>query len=319
MLDLDRYKSFFGYAAGTTGGLRGDVVRCASGDQVQAALDAKGDAPLTILITSPITGANSKPHQIDVSGIRDLTILGDGEGLDATNVGIRINKNSENIILFNLKIGKVEEGPKDAIGIEGNCRNIVLLHCDLYGDMKADKDYYDGLLDTKRGAERIAAVLCKFHDHHKACLNGASDNDAGNRFLTIAYSWFDNIGSRCPSVRHGEAHVAGCLLTRIEASGVNCRMGARVHIEGTTFIQAHDPVCALDSREPGFWNIVDSQAIDCSWGKASSRERLATDWASTTDFRVPYTMPMLPRAQAAEFVRAHAGLLPPGRVVPLPG
>jgi pectate lyase len=319
MLDLDRYKSFFGYAAGTTGGLGGPVVRCATGDEVQAALEAKGQAPLTIFITGTVTGANSKAPQIDVSGIRDLTIMGDGEGLDATNVGIRINKGSENIILFNLRIGKIEEGPKDAIGIEGDSRHVVLVHCDLYGDMAADKDFYDGLLDTKRGAERIAAVLCKFHDHHKACLNGSSDRDSGNRLITFAYSWFDRIGSRCPSVRFGEAHVAGCLLTDVEGSGVNCRMGAKVLIEGTTFRRVHDPVCALDSREPGLWTLVDSQAIECNWGRVSARERLATDWASTTEFRVPYTLPMLPRAEAEAFVRRHAGLLPPGAVVPLPG
>jgi pectate lyase len=319
MLDLDRYKPFFGYAAGTTGGQGGPVVRCATGDAVQAALEAKGNAPLTIFITDTITGANSQAPQIDISGVRDLTIMGDGQHLDATNVGIRINKGSENIILFNLKIGRIEEGQKDAVGIEGDCKNIVLLHCDLYGDTGADKDYYDGLMDTKRGAERIAAVLCKFHDHHKACLNGASDRDEGSRRITFAYSWFDKLGSRCPSVRFGEAHVAGCLLTDVESSGVNCRMGAQVLIEGTTFERVHDPVAALDSREPGFWNLVDSQAIDCSWGKAKARERLATDWRSTTDFRPSYRMPMLPRAQAAAFVRANAGLLPPGKVITMPG
>jgi pectate lyase len=318
---LDRYKHLFGYAAGTTGGLGGRTVNCATGDEVQAAINAKGEEPLIINLTGAISGANTKAAQIDISGKRDITLMADGEGQDFSGVGIRINKASSNIILFNLKGGQISEGGKDCIGIEGDCHHIVGLHLDLSGDMSKGKDYYDGLADTKRGSHSIAFVLCKFSNHHKACLNGYSDKDSENadRKLTFALCWWDNCGSRCPSVRYGEAHVWGCLLTDIETSGVNCRMGAQVLIEATTFDKVHNPICALDSAKPGFWNIVDCAAPNCTWGKPSANEPLAVDMKPTCDFRPPYTMPAITRARAAGLVQEAAGLLPPGKVVALPG
>jgi pectate lyase len=317
--DLDFYDRLFGYAQGTTGGEGGPIVTCTTGDEIAAALKAKdGDAPLIIFIPGGISGANTAPKQIDLSEVKNVTVMGDGQGEDVTGVGFRVNKGSENILFFNLKIGRIDEGGKDGIGIEGDCSRIVALHCDLYGDMAKSKDHFDGLLDTKRGAERIAAVLCKFHDHHKACLNGMSDSDKGVRKVTFALCHWDNVGSRCPSVRFGEAHVFGCLLTDVETSGINCRMGAKVCIEATTFDKVHNPVCALDSKEPGYWNLIDSAAMDCTWGKPG-KEPLAIDWTSTTDFRPPYDMPALSRAQAAAIVQTFAGLLPPGRSVTLPG
>jgi pectate lyase len=294
-------------------------VRCATGDEVQAAFNAKGDRPLIVVLTGTIDGANTKAAQIDISGKHDWTIMADGVGQDVAEVGFRVNKGSSNGIFFNLKAGQAKEGPKDVIGIEGDCHHIVVLHCDLAGDMAKGKDYYDGLLDTKRGSHSIAAVLCKFHDHHKACLQGYSDSDKGDRRVTFALCHWDKIGSRCPSVRYGEAHVWGCLLTDVETSGINCRMGAKVCIEATTFDKVHNPVCALDSKEPGYWNIIDSAAMACSWGKPSAKEPLAVDMKSKTDFRPPYAMPAITRGQAAAVVQQGAGLLPPGVVLALPG
>jgi pectate lyase len=318
---LARYQHFFGYAEGTTGGTGGDIVRCATGDEVQAAFNAKGDRPLIVVLTGTIDGANTKAAQIDISNKHDWTIMADGVGQDVAEVGFRVNKGSSNGIFFNLKAGQAKEGPKDVIGIEGDCHHIVLLHCDLSGDMAKGKDYYDGLFDTKRGSHSIAAVLTKFQNHHKACLNGYSDSDSQNadRKVTFALCHWDNIGSRCPSVRYGEAHVWGCLLTDVETSGVNSRMKAKVCVEATTFDNVHNPVCALDSKEPGFWNIIDSAYLNCSWGKTSAKEPLAVDMKSTTDFRPPYAMPALSRSQAAAMVQQGAGLLPPGVVLPLPG
>jgi hypothetical protein len=79
-----------------------------------------------------------------------------------------------------------------------------------------------------------------------------------------------------------------------------------------------NPVCALDSKEPGFWNLIDSTAMNCSWGKPG-KEPLAIDWTSTMAFRPPYGMPAMSRAQAGAIVQTPAGLLPPRSVVTLLG
>ncbi|MFH5927161.1 hypothetical protein [Roseomonas xinghualingensis] len=315
--DLDFYDPLFGYAAGTTGGEGGPIVTCTSLAEAQAAIDKSDGSPLIVFLAGEITGKDD----LLVKGKKNLTILGDGASSFMNGVGIRLVQ-SENVILFNLRIAKVKAGAKDAIGMETDCARVVALHCDLSGDMDAGKDTYDGCFDGKRGTEKYAIVLSKTHDHHKAWLQGYSDSDTkpdAVREFTAALNLVKNVGSRCPSVRFGVAHVWGNVLEDVETSGVNCRQGAQVHIERNTFIRVHNPVVAIDSKQVGAWHLEDNAFEDCSWGKVGKGEASAQDGRSTTDYRAPYEVPGWTREQCAEMVRAYAGILPPGMVVPLPG
>jgi pectate lyase len=120
-----------------------------------------------------------------------------------------------------LKLHHVVSGLKDAISIEGLLNNIWIDHCEFYRDWSADKDYYDGLVDIKRGVEYVTISNCYFHDHHKVSLVGYSDSDVGERYITYAFNRFEKVGSRLPSFRFGKAHIYGNYFKDVSVSGIN--------------------------------------------------------------------------------------------------
>ncbi|MFH5926699.1 hypothetical protein [Roseomonas xinghualingensis] len=316
--NLQKYDPYFGYARGTTGGDGGTLHTCTSAQQIADVLKAKKPDDKAIIYIPGLLDAG-KFSDVEVKGQKNITFVGDGRSTSMVGIGLKLVA-AENIILFNLSIGRVNRGPKDAIGMETDCRRIVALHCDLYGDMKAGKDTYDGLFDGKRGTQEYAIVLCDVHDHHKALLQGYSDGDTkpdNDRYFSAILNRFRHCGSRLPSIRFGFAHVFGNLYEDIETSGVNCRMGAQVCVELNTFRRVKNPVVAIDSDLPGFWNLIDNEFQDCEYSKLGKGEASAADGQPTCSFRPPYTLPPLSRTQCLELVQ-HAGLIT-ADTVPLPG
>ncbi|WP_424136781.1 hypothetical protein [Roseomonas chloroacetimidivorans] len=319
--DLDIYDHFFGYARGTTGGEGGRMVTCKTAAEVNALLkDKPADEPVIVYLPGAISAGGA--DEIEIKDTTNVTIMGDGASKTMEGFGVKMMR-AKNIILFNLSIGKVNLGPKDAIGMETDCERIVALHCDLYGDMAKSKDYYDGCFDGKRGTEKYAIVLCNTHDHHKAWLQGYSDSDVtpdAKREFTAALNLVKNVGSRCPSVRYGVAHVWGNVFEDVETSVVNARMGAEIAVEKNTFIRCKNPVMGDMSKTVGKWNLIDNLMQDCTWGKDENGQDSdnAQDGKSTTDYYPPYRMPNWTREQCAAFAREFAGLLPPGKAVTMP-
>lgn len=80
-----------------------------------------------------------------------------------TGVGFYIRRVS-NVIMRNLKIGRVDADNGDAIGIDRST-NVWVDHCDLSGDLSAGKNDLDGLLDITHGSEWITVSNTYFHDH----------------------------------------------------------------------------------------------------------------------------------------------------------
>jgi pectate lyase len=80
-----------------------------------------------------------------------------------TGIGFYI-KDSENVIMRNLKISKVKAANGDAIGIQASS-NVWVDHCDLSSDMDNGKDYYDGLCDVTHASEYVTISNTYIHDH----------------------------------------------------------------------------------------------------------------------------------------------------------
>ncbi len=305
-----------GFAAlngGTTGGSGGKIVRVSTGAQLQAAIDGAtgASAPLTILIEGKITPQNSGTSVIEIAGRSNISLIGAGAGAEFDGIGIRVSGGSSNLIIQNLKIHDVNTGPRDAIGIEGPSHNIWIDHNELYSSLSAQKDYYDGLLDIKRGAEYITVSNNYIHDHHKASLVGYSDTDAGARYVTYDHNVFRNIGSRTPSVRDGYVHVYNNYYENVSESAINLRMGAVGLIENNVFKQVRNPIVGIDSARPGRWDLRGNVMVDVTWSAIGSNEASARDGRSTGRYDVPYIYSLddAARIEAENLARAGVGHL----------
>lgn len=69
-----------------------------------------------------------------------------------------------NVIIRNMKIGKVPADYGDAIRLYMST-NVWVDHCDLYGDLSAGKDTYDGLVDLSHAADFVTISHSYLHDH----------------------------------------------------------------------------------------------------------------------------------------------------------
>jgi pectate lyase len=166
----------------------------------------------------------------------DKTIIG-ASGSSITGVGFYIRR-VDNVILRNLKIAKVDADNGDAVGIDQST-NVWIDHLDLSGDLSADKDDLDGLLDITHAADWVTVSNTYFHDHWKGSLVGHSDSnadeDTGHLRITYVNNYWKNINSRTPSVRFGTVHVVNSYFEGLLDTGINARMGAQLLIQSSAF------------------------------------------------------------------------------------
>ncbi len=182
-----------------TGGALGDVIEAATITDLKIYL---GDSnPHVVKFSAEFIG----PDTITVKS--NKTLLGVGTGAHLRNIELRIN-GARNVIIKNIAISHVT--PKDAVGINGESKNIVIDHCEFYSDRDHGKDYYDGLLDIKNKSSFITVSWSSFHDHWKVCLMASNGDlaavDSVAR-VTFHHNYFYNCTSRLPLIRFGKAHI----------------------------------------------------------------------------------------------------------------
>lgn len=196
-----------GYASlngGTTGGKGGATVTVASLPEFTAAVGKKDDTTKKVIyIKGTITGS----AKVNIGSNKSIVGLDSSAGFEG--VGLYIDKSS-NVIIQNIKSSKVLASNGDAIGIQA-ATNVWVDHVDVSSDLDHDKDYYDGLLDVSHASEWVTISNSYIHDHYKTSLVGHSDNngaeDTGHLHVTYANNYWNNVGSRTPSVRFGTAHI----------------------------------------------------------------------------------------------------------------
>ncbi|MBD1389012.1 pectate lyase [Neiella sp. HB171785] len=313
---------FAGDGYSITGGAGGTVVTVATGSSLVKALDDAKDAgqPVTIYVDGTITAANTGDtnRSIPIKDIDNVSIIGVADRGELNGIGFQIER-AHNVIIRNLKIHQVPASFGDAIGIEGDetvgTSHIWIDHNELYGSLNVDKDLYDGLVDTKAGATNVTVSYNFIHDHWKTMLNGSSDDDAGDRFITYHHNYFLNLYSRVPLFRYGYGHLYNNYFRNITGSAINSRMGAQLLIENNVFENVKNPIVSVSSREVGYWvasgnSFTDvSYSDDDSFGDSEDSYQISGPVTGTyTSVPYDYSAHLLDTDDVKAHVMAHAGV-----------
>ena len=296
-----------GYGQDTTGGGSVAAMDVNSMTAMQAAIDAySGSGGLVLRYTGtfnfssipdPCTQWNLGAQTVEIKKKNDITIL--GTDASAANFGIHIASSASNIIVRNMTLGLLPGGGNaDAISLEGMSggvpTNIWIDHNELFSSMAvcagAGDSSFDGLIDIKKGADKVTVSYNYLHDHHKVSLNGYSETDTAVRHVTFHHNIFQNVGSRTPQQRAGFSNLLNNYFNQIETSGVNVRIGGYSLIEGNYFENAQNPVTSRDSTAIGNWELrnnnilspADFTTYKITWVPSSSTPTVdATTWTTT--------------------------------------
>ncbi|KXX72953.1 putative pectate lyase B [Madurella mycetomatis] len=237
---------------GTTGGAGGTVTTVSTLAQFTAAVSEENSAPAIVVIQGVISG-NGKVRIGSNKSIIGLPASG-FEG-----VGLHFRRQS-NLILRNIVSSFVPAGNGDALKIEAST-NVWVDHCEFHSALVADKDYYDGLVDSSHGSDFVTISYTYFHDHWKASLNGHSDNNAGEDqgklHVTYANNHWKNCNSRAPLLRFGTGHIYNSYYENM-STAINTRMGAQVLAESNVFRNVSYPVTSRDSKQVGYATVIDT-------------------------------------------------------------
>ncbi|KFA71789.1 hypothetical protein S40288_07425 [Stachybotrys chartarum IBT 40288] len=249
--------------SGTTGGANAAPIVVS--DLLQLKQAASSDGPAVIIIRGRI----SAPVDT-VSITSNKTIFGEA-GSVIEGVGLEV-KRANNVILRNLRIQRVLYEGGDAISLN-EATNIWIDHVDLSGDLTADKNDYDGLLDITHASDWITISNSYFHNHWKASLIGHADSngaeDEGKLHVTFANSYFQNVNSRVPSVRYGTVHSINNLFENIGSTGINARQRSQVLIQSSVFWDSTDTAIYSDGSDLQGYVVVDDVDLGGSTNSAS--------------------------------------------------
>jgi len=194
-----------GYGRAATGGGSAAAKAVASMAEMQAAIDAYAGSGGLVLnytgkfdfasISDPCAQWGKAGQIVEIKEKNDITILGaDGS---AANFGLHIASSSSNIIVRNMTFGLLPGGDAaDAISVEGLSSgfptDIWIDHNELFSSMAvcpgAGDSSFDGLIDFKKGADRVTVSYNYLHDHHKVSLNGFTDTDDAVRHITFHHN-----------------------------------------------------------------------------------------------------------------------------------
>jgi pectate lyase len=298
-----------GYGRAATGGGNAQPVAVNSLAAVQSAIDDyDGESGLVLeytgsfdfeAITDPCMQHTLAAQTAEIKQKSNISLIG-AQGSSA-NFGIHIASSSSNIIVRNMTIGLTRGGDaSDIISIEGMSSgvptDIWIDHNEFFTSMVdcpgAGDTAFDGMIDTKKGADRITVSYNYMHDHHKVSLNGYSDSDDAPRHITFDHNLFENIGSRAPLQRHGLSHMLNNYFLDVSVSCINVRMGGFSLVEANYFENVANPVTARDSDAVGFWELRNNNLASAAdvaagnshgitWSSGDSDTVNATGWTST--------------------------------------
>ncbi|ORY62112.1 pectate lyase B [Pseudomassariella vexata] len=286
-----------GYATqngGTTGGSGGTVTTVSTLAQFTEAVDEK-DATAKIVVVS---GTLSGDVNVRIGSNKSVIGL---KGATFDGVGLYIRRQS-NVIVRNIISKNVKASTGDGIKIDESL-NVWIDHCELYSELIADKDYYDGLIDASHAADWLTISYTYFHDHWKTSLVGHSENngdeDTGHLRITYANNYWKDCGSRGPSLRFGTGHVYNSYYLNMD-SAINTRQNAQILVQSNAFSNVTSPIMTKDSDIVGY-----AVAIDNDLGGATNTAPVGTITASD----IPYTFSLLGSSQVAATVPGQAGAI----------
>ncbi|MEP7048957.1 MAG: polysaccharide lyase family 1 protein [Pseudomonadota bacterium] len=326
-----------GYGQGTTGGGDAKAVSVATLAALQTAIDGYSGAGGLVLeytgrfdftsIKDPCLQHTLPAQTLEIKNKSEITLV--GAAGSSANFGIHIAAACSNVIVRNMTIGLPPGGSdSDIVSIEGMSagvpKNVWLDHNEFFSSLAvcagAGDTAFDGMIDIKKGADLITVSYNYLHDHHKVSLNGYTDTDDAPRHITFHHNVFENVGSRVPLQRHGYSHILNNVFSKVEASGINVRMGGYALIEDNYFENVNNPVTARDSSEVGFWDLRNNNLTSAAdvapgnpfgitWDAGNAGTLNATTWTTTAAFPVAlgYTLRADPAQCVHDSLRAVAG------------
>ena len=272
--------------------------------------DRGADEGLVVYVDTTISDENLSESQIDVKEVQHVSILGVGTSGELDGVGITVTR-SHDVVLRNLAIHHVDTGEKDAVSITDHSTNVWVDHNELYSDLAADEDYYDGLVDVKRNSEYVTISSNYIHDHWKTSLVGHDDDPSlAPDKITYAFNHFRHVNTRVPLIRYAHVHVLNNYFDTIATSAINARGGAQVLVEGNYFYRTGsgnaDSHAGQIQGPVGWWYGTDTGG---TWNLRDNafEETAYEHLSSTTDFTVPYTYTALSPGKARAAVLSGAG------------
>jgi pectate lyase len=298
-----------GYATqngGTTGGAGGQTVRATTGTQIHAALCNRSSTstPIVIQVEGTINhgnttkvsgpGCDTAADVIELKRISNVTLVGVGNGAVFDQIGIHIRESS-NIIIQNVTVRNVKKSGSptsnggDAIGMENNVRNVWVDHVTLIAS-GGESQGYDGLFDLKNNTRYVTLSYSILRNSGRGGLIGSSDSDTDSSFITFHHNLYENIDSRAPLLRGGTAHTYNNYFTRINESGINSRVGARVRVENNYFKDSKDVLGTFYTNLTGYWQVSGNIFDNVTWSSPSSNTNPAgPNPQSTTSVSIPYS------------------------------
>lgn len=334
----EKYNSVQGFASlngGTTGGADlgagNHVVTATTGSEIRSALTngSYANLPLTIYVDGLITWENSNSQEIRITR-NNVSIIGRNNA-EFVGVGIELRNGASNIIIRNLKMREYPQsrGTGDLISLDGRngpIRNIWIDHNELHNSRTAppdatcpspgcdlNRDYYDELVSGRGDVGNITISYNYLHSSWKTSLWGSSDTDNSQRTVTFHHNHWEDVGSRLPLFRFGEAHIFNNYYHDASESGINSRMGAVMRIDGNYFEQVRNPIVSIDSAELGFWTVEDNFFQEITQSNSSCNGSTPPCYGKHQESTIeghtpPYSYSLMPVEEVKEYVIESAGV-----------
>jgi pectate lyase len=172
-----------------------------------------------------VSGTIRLESRVDVAS--NVTIDGRGADITITRHGLVISGVSH-VIVHNISIADGIDG--DGIQIINGASHIWIDHVSL-------SDFDDGLIDITRAATDVTVSWCRFEDHNKVMLIGASAESTGDVAIrvTLHHNFFDGTSRRHPRLRFGRVHAFNNYLRRWESYGMASSMYGQLLSEHNIF------------------------------------------------------------------------------------
>lgn len=238
----------------------------------------------------------------DLSGVKNLTIIGLGNGaiFDGSSVKLNFKSGCKNIIIRNIHF---TNSSADNVTIQGGER-YWFDHCEF-------SNGGDGNIDVKNSANYLTFTWCKFFydklgDHNFSNLIASSDSDGsiGDYKTTYQYCWWaEGCVERMPRLRFGTVHVANCYYNSTVAKEcIATGKDGNVRVEKCHFYRVDDPIELGKLAGKAVVESVDNKFEQCSGDQRSSG----------TAFTPPYTLDLIDKEEVKNYVtdtKCGAGLV----------
>ncbi|MBQ3671920.1 MAG: polysaccharide lyase family 1 protein [Treponema sp.] len=235
--------------------------------------------------------------------LRNLTILnaydpfphhesGDGYNADPDNVHIEIAKN---VWVDHCTLG-------DTIGVS---------HVLTGGKDDEKWQTFDGVCDIKGASNNITVSYCKFMNHDKTMLIGASDSESISpeaRRVTIHHNYFYNCGQRIPMVRLTTVHTYNNYIDMDKTAtyknnyALGVRYNALVQSENNYFGSGISYSYSGHTSKQGTVYVIGD--LDKS---SSGRKPGQVSFSKSALFTIPYAYATISAKEVPDYVKANAG------------